>query len=217
MIASTPSIFSGHWKPSFHAPWESCQPWQYSPLAFTSMITRRRVTITVTYIGKPPPHILGQVERGRTPAHWHRQIEGLSLPASTSPGEGSDAVGRCGAGTWGGEAREQQTAEELSFVRGIPCVIPISKSGSAVWVIIQELYDKNKQKKDAVESETLTEMIQPLASLILQLLKTRTKWSPRQRGCSCLLLELGRTETNTCSLVIHVTPETPRRQPRAQG
>lgn len=68
--------------------------------------------------------------------------------------------------------REQQTTEELSFVRGIPCVIPISKSGSAVWVIIQELYDKNKNK-DAVES--VTGMIRPSVSLILQLIKTRTK------------------------------------------
>lgn len=70
--------------------------------------------------------------------------------------------------------REQQTTEELSFVRGIPCVIPISKSGSAVWVIIQELYDKNKNK-DAVESEIVTGMIRPSVSLILQLIKTRTK------------------------------------------
>jgi len=36
----------------------------------------------VTDIGKPPPHILGQVARGRTLAHWERETERLSIPAS---------------------------------------------------------------------------------------------------------------------------------------
>lgn len=104
MIASSPSIFSGHWNPSFHTPWVSCQPWQYSPLAFTSMTTMRSAMITVTDIWNPPTRILDPVARGRTPAHRKRRRGAFS--PRVWPG-GSEAV--VGIGEW---SKKNKVGEE---------------------------------------------------------------------------------------------------------